>query len=250
MASGDFGVSLSKPGQPVAKLLKDRALNSLLLALCINIVSFILGVGIGIVTSLKQRTLIDDITRIISLFGYSMPSFWLAIILIYIFSVHLGVLPSSGLYSIAATNSTLLAQIIDVAKHLVLPTLTVGIIGAAFTARLTRSSMLEVVNNDYIRTARAKGLKESALVFKHMLRNAMKPIVTITGLQIGYLFGSMAVTESVFAWPGIGREVILATTYRDYPVIMAITLLVGVLFAFINLVVDVLYVIIDPRIKY
>lgn len=246
---GDFGESLSKPGQSVGGLLRSRVLNSLILSIFANAISFVVGVPIGIITAIKPRSIIDSITRVGSLLAYSVPSFCLGLLLIYIFSVYLGFLPSSGMRSIVHIYTNPFSEILDVLRHMVLPAITLGSIGAAFTARLTRSSMLEVVNKDYVRTARAKGLKESGVVWKHMLKNALCPVVTVTGLQIGFLFGSAAVTETVFAWPGIGREVVMAAFQRDYPVIIAITIIVSLLFISVNLVTDITYVFLDPRVR-
>lgn len=247
---GDFGTSLSKPGQPVISLLKDRVFNSLLLSIFSNGIAFAIGLPIGILTAVKRYSILDNVTRLISLFAYSMPSFWLGLLLIYIFSVYFNVLPSSGMRSIVAVYSNPFAEIFDVIKHIILPAVTLGTIGAAFTTRLTRSSMLEVLDEEYIKTARAKGLKEVIVIWKHMLKNALRPVITVTGLQIGFLFGGAAVTEAVFAWPGIGREVVMATFQRDYPVITAITIIIAALFIFINLVTDILYAVFDPRIRY
>lgn len=246
---GDFGDSLSRPGQPVGGLLRTRVFNSLLLSLVANAISFAVGVPIGMITAIKRYTIIDDIARVGSLLAYSVPSFCLGLVLIYIFSVYLGLLPSSGMRSIVHIYTNSFREILDVLRHMILPAITLGTIGAAFTARLTRSSMLEVVNEDYVRTARAKGLKESGVVWKHMLKNALGPVITVTGLQIGFLFGSAAVTETVFAWPGVGREVVMAAFQRDYPVIIAITIIVSLLFIFVNLVTDISYAFLDPRVR-
>ena len=249
VARGDFGDSLSRPGQSVGGLLRTRVFNSLLLAIVANTISFVVGAPIGIITAIKRYSIIDDMARVGSLLAYSVPSFCLGLLLIYIFSVYLGVLPSSGMRSIARIYTNSFGEILDVLRHVILPAITLGSIGAAFTARLTRSSMLEVVNEDYVRTARAKGLKESRVVWKHMLKNALGPVITVTGLQIGFLFGSAAVTETVFAWPGVGREVVMAAFQRDYPVIIAITIIIALVFIFVNLVTDITYVFLDPRVR-
>jgi len=249
VARGDFGDSLSRPGQSVGGLLRTRVFNSLLLAIVANTISFVVGAPIGIITAIKRYSIIDDMARVGSLLAYSVPSFCLGLLLIYIFSVYLGVFPSSGMRSIARIYTNSFGEILDVLRHVILPAITLGSIGAAFTARLTRSSMLEVVNEDYVRTARAKGLKESRVVWKHMLKNALGPVITVTGLQIGFLFGSAAVTETVFAWPGVGREVVMAAFQRDYPVIIAITIIIALVFIFVNFVTDMTYVFLDPRVR-
>jgi peptide/nickel transport system permease protein len=249
VARGDFGDSLSRPGQSVGGLLRTRVFNSLLLSITANAISFIVGVPIGILTAIKRHSIIDGMARVGSLLAYSVPSFCLGLLLIYIFSVYLRVFPSSGMRSIARIYTNSFGEILDVLRHMVLPAITLGSIGAAFTARLTRSSMLEVVNEDYVRTARAKGLKESRVVWKHMLKNALCPVITVMGLQIGFLFGSAAVTETVFAWPGVGREVVMAAFQRDYPVIIAITIIIALVFICVNLVTDITYVFLDPRVR-
>ena len=249
VARGDFGDSLSRPGQSVGGLLRTRVFNSLLLSITANAISFIVGVPIGILIDIKRHSIIDGMARVGSLLAYSVPSFCLGLLLIYIFSVYLRVFPSSGMRSIARIYTNSFGEILDVLRHMVLPAITLGSIGAAFTARLTRSSMLEVVNEDYVRTARAKGLKESRVVWKHMLKNALCPVITIMGLQIGFLFGSAAVTETVFAWPGVGREVVMAAFQRDYPVIIAITIIIALVFICVNLVTDITYVFLDPRVR-
>jgi len=250
LTRGNFGTSLSKPGQSVAGLLKSRVVNSLILSLFANGVSFFLGVPLGVIVAVKRNTRIDSVARLGSLAAYSTPSFYLGLLLIYTFSVHLRILPSSGMRSIVSIHSNPIGEALDVIKHMILPGFTLGTIGAAFTTRLTRSSMLEVMNEDYIRTARAKGIREVMVVWKHMLKNALRPVITVMGLQIGFLFGSAAVTETVFAWPGMGREVVMAAYQRDYPVLIAITIIVALLFIALNLLVDIFYTVLDPRIRY
>lgn len=250
LTKGDLGTSLSKPGQPVLGLLKSRIVNSLTLSLFSNGVSFLLGVPLGVVVALKRKSRIDTLARLGSLLAYSTPSFYLGLLLIYFFSVHLGILPSSGMRSIVPVQGNFIARALDVIRHMILPAFTLGAIGAAFTTRLTRSSMLEIINEDYIRTARSKGITETKVVWKHMLRNALRPVITVIGLQIGFLFGSAAVTETVFAWPGMGRELVMAAYQRDYPVLIAITIIVSSLFIILNLLVDITYTILDPRVRY
>jgi len=250
LVRGDFGTSLSRPGQPVWDTVKDRMLNSLILALSANFLSILIAIPLGITAAVHRNSILDSSVRTLSLFGYSMPSFWLAILLIYIFAVKLGWFPTSRMFSIVGIYPTHAHKMLDLCRHMVLPVVVLGAIGAGSISRFVRSSMLEVLNEDYIRTARAKGLSELVVIYKHALRNSLRSVVTIIGLQIGHFFSSAAVTETVFAWPGIGREVVLSTITRDYPMVMAITLITGAIFILINFVVDVLYAVLDPRVKF
>lgn len=231
---GDLGTS-SRTGLPVTQEIMARFPNTLLLALASILVATVLGVLTGIIAGVKQNSKFDYLSMLVALFGISMPVFWLGLMLMLLFSIQLGWFPAVGSESF---------------KHLVLPAITLGANSTAIIARMTRSSMLEVIRLDYIRTARAKGLTERLVIWRHALKNALIPVVTVIGLQTGTLLGGAVLTEIVFAWPGIGRLLVESILSRDYPVIQGVVLLVATLFIFINLIVDIIYSFLDPRIRY
>ncbi|SIQ18561.1 peptide/nickel transport system permease protein [Alkalispirochaeta americana] len=230
---GDLGRSLVTR-QPAAMELFNRFPATLLLAAAGVLVAVLIGIPIGIVSATRQYSLFDTFSMIFALIGVSMPNFWQGIMMVLLFSIMLRVLPSSG-YGTPA--------------HLVMPALTIGTSSAATITRMTRSSMLEVVRQDYIRTARAKGLSERVVINRHALKNALIPIVTVVGLQFGYLLGGAVLTETIFSWPGVGRLMVDAIRQRDYPVVQGGVLLLALTFSVVNLFVDILYAYIDPRIK-
>jgi len=205
------------------------------LAIAGMIAAISIGVPAGILAAVKHNTKIDYLCMTGALFGVSMPSFWLGIMFILIFSVQLRVLPTSG-------SGTFIS--------LVMPSLTLGLVMAGSIARITRSGMLEVLRQDYVRTARAKGLTEHIVVYRHALRNALIPLLTMTGMQFGFLLGGTVIVETVFAWPGIGRLAIMAIQTRDLPLLQGCILVLTIIFVTINLMVDIVYAFIDPRIKY
>jgi len=249
LAQGDLGESLSQPGKPVIDVLRDKIRNSLILSLAANLLSILIAIPIGVIAAVHRGRLIDSLFRFLALFGYSMPSFWLALLLIQVFAVKFHVLPPAGFITVPE-DAGFIEVLMDGLRHAVLPIVVLALLGAALTSRMVRSSMLEVLGDDYIRTARAKGLAERKVIYGHALRNALLPVVTIVGVQVGYLFASAAVTETVFAWPGIGREVVLATYTRDYPVVMGVTVIVGTALIVINVLTDIMYSWLDPRIRY
>jgi ABC-type dipeptide/oligopeptide/nickel transport system permease component len=230
----DLGTSL-RSRQPVAQELLGRARPSLELALSAMVVATVLGVLLGVVAALKKGTWIDTAAMVTAVTGVSAPTFWVGLIFILVFAVRLNWFPSSGRGTFA---------------HLVLPAMTLGVHYAASIARVTRASMLDVIGEDYVRTASAKGLPDRRVVIHHALRNALLPIVTLIGLQLGALLGGSVVVETVFAWPGVGRLTIDAIRHRDYPVIQAAILFMATAFALVNLAIDLLYARLDPRIEY
>jgi len=230
---GDLGTSI-RTRRPVLEEIIPRYGNSLLLASCSVVIMLLLGITTGILSAVKQGSWIDYISMVISLFGVSMPVYWFGLMLMLVFSVHLGLFPTTG---------------IGTFKHLVLPSLALGAHSTAVVARLTRSSMLEVIRQDYIRTARAKGLDEYSVILQHALKNALIPVVTIVFLRFGTLLGGAVLAETVFAWPGIGLLMIEAIGSRDYPVVQGCVLMVSVSFVLINLITDLIYPFIDPRIR-
>jgi peptide/nickel transport system permease protein len=230
---GDFGQSI-RHGEPAFSLVLERmpatfelAGAALLLALC-------LAVPAGIISAVRRNSPVDYLATVVALFGQSLPTFWLGIMLILVFSVQFHLLPSSG-------RGTL--------EHLILPAVTLGLFTTARITRLTRSGMLEVLNQDYIRTARAKGVSDPPVVWKHAFKNAAIPIVTIVGIELGTLLGGSVITETIFAWPGVGRLSVQAIANRDYPVVQAAVFLLATTFVLVNLVVDVVYTYLDPRIR-
>ena len=231
---GDLGRSFNT-GQPVLSAIIERFPATLILTAASMFFAIIIAVPIGIITAAKRNTVVDNLGMIFSLIGVSMPAFWLGPILVLIFSVKLGILPVSGSGSI---------------KHLVLPSFSLGFALAAIISRMTRASMIEVLNQDYIRTARAIGVSEKIILLKHALRNAIIPVVTIVGLQFGALLGGVIIVEIIFSWPGIGQLLIPAIMRRDYPLVQGCILFIAVVYIFVNLIVDIIYAYIDPRIKY
>jgi peptide/nickel transport system permease protein len=240
---GDFGMSIAFH-MPVTKLILQRLETSFLLALCSAVVVFCLGVPPGILAAVKRNTWIDQCLLMFALLGASIPSFWLGLMLMLAFAVKIPLFPTSGFSSVFQTGN--LANF----RYLVLPSLTLGFVNSALVARLTRSSMLEVLQEDYIRVARSKGVRESRVILKHALRNAAIPIVTVFSFTFAGLMSSAVVTESVFALPGVGRLVVESVLRRDYPTIQGLMIMIAFLYLIINLITDITYAFIDPRIRY
>ncbi len=230
---GDFGISL-RSRRPVIDELGERYPYTVLLALAATLVSLVVAIPAGIISAVKRNSVWDNLSMVTALLGVSLPSFWIGLMLMLVFGLQLGWFPTSGA---------------ETPQHIVLPAITLGLASAAMIARQTRSAMLDVLGQEYVRTARAKGLRERVVVVRHALRNALIPVVTVVGLQIGSLLAGAVIVEMVFAWPGIGRLLVQAIGYRDFPVIQACILLLALTFALINLCVDVMYGYLDPRIK-
>jgi peptide/nickel transport system permease protein len=232
-ARGDFGNSI-RQRQDALDLVVDRIPTTLRIALAAFALAAVVALPIGVLSAVRPNSLIDNVAMVLALVGQAVPTFFLGIILILVFAVRFRWFPTSGLES---------------SSGLVLPAVTLGAFAMASITRLTRAAMLEVLSQDYVRTARAKGLREATVVNRHALRNALVPVVTIMGLQFGGLLGGSVVTETVFALPGMGRLIIQAIGNRDYPVVQAGVFLIAVGFVAVNLVVDVLYAVLDPRIR-
>ncbi|MBT4638850.1 MAG: ABC transporter permease [Deltaproteobacteria bacterium] len=232
--SGDLGESITTQNDVVAEIW-PRFKNTVRLTVASTLLATIVGLLVGCIAAMKQNTATDYIAMVVVLIGISTPSFWSGLLLILLFSVHFEWFPPGGSMGFIS---------------LILPMVTLAAPGAAVIARMARSSMLEVFRQDYIRTARAKGQKESKVVFKHALRNALIPTVTVVGLQFGYLMGGAVLVETVFTWPGLGRLLVSAIFNRDYPVVQAGIMFFAVSFVFVNLIVDILYGYLDPRISY
>ena len=231
---GDFGESV-RHGEPAMGLVLERLPATFELAGAGLLIALSLAIPAGIVSAVRRNTLVDYVSTVVALLGQAMPTFWLGIMLILVFSVRLSWLPSSGRGDL---------------DHLVLPAITLGLFTTARITRLTRSGMLEVLGQDYIRTARAKGVSEPPVVWKHALKNASIPIVTIVGIEMGTLLGGSVITETIFAWPGVGRLSVQAIFNRDYPVVQAAVFLLASTFVVVNFLVDVVYTYLDPRIRF
>jgi len=262
LLQGDLGISLRTRG-PINEEIWPYLAATAELTLVAIIIAVIIGVNAGIISAWFSNSWFDYAAMVIALIGVSMPIFWLGLMGQWIFSIELGWLPTTGRENArdpvsAITNIYLIDTLLQgrfdqfqvVLKHLILPSAALATIPMAIIARMTRATMLEVMKSDYIRTARAKGLRMFFVVYKHSLKNAIIPVLTVIGLQTGLLLGGAILTETIFGWPGIGRYLYDAIGYRDYPVIQSGILVIAAIFVFINLIVDLLYVFIDPRIKY
>jgi len=243
-ARGDLGRSF-KSGEPVATLIRERLGPTLHLTGGALVFALVVAIPLGVLAAVKRNSVWDTLASAVALFGVSFPSFWLGIMLILLFSEALHLLPPSGL-SEYGREGDVLARL----RHAILPTLTLGLIQMAAFMRFTRSSLLEVLRQDYVRTAHAKGLSAGRVVWRHGLRNALIPVVTVVGLSLPTLVGGAVLTETVFAWPGVGRLAVGAVFERDYPIIMGVNLLVGAVVIAANLLTDLAYGLIDPRITY
>lgn len=239
---GDLGHSIFL-NQPVSTAIVEHLECTISLALLALTYSVLVAVPIGVIAAVKQNAWQDKLVMSFALFGVSAPSFWLGLMAIFIFAVYLGWFPSQGYEMLADGFRQWLWFII-------LPALSLGIQTAALIARMTRSSMLEVLRQDYIRTARAKGLKENRVIFKHALKNGLIPVLTVVGMTLGQLLGGAVITETVFSLPGIGQLVITAIKNRDYPMVQGVIMFIAVIYVCANLLVDILYGWFDPRIKY
>tara|TARA_B100001123_G_C15190973_1_gene979364 strand:- start:225 stop:1175 length:951 start_codon:yes stop_codon:yes gene_type:complete len=237
---GDFGQSIHFE-QPNTDLILERFPATLLLTVAAMIVSFIIAIPAGVIAAIKRNTPTDHAAMTFALFGISIPNFWFGILLIMAFSIYFPILPSSG-YEASITDP------IETLKFVALPAITLGTAVAAILARMTRSEMLEEIGKEYVRTARAKGVSERMVIFKHTLKNAMVPILTLLGLQFANLLGGTVIVETVFQWPGVGSLVIDAVYGRDYPLVQALILIFAVIFVVVNFFVDILYKWANPRI--
>jgi peptide/nickel transport system permease protein len=253
--SGNWGYSLAQ-SRPVVDILMEALPNTLILAGIALVLVFVSGVLIGVIQAVRQYSWIDGSLSVISLFFYSMPSFWLALMLMMVFALKAHewgwpiALPPTGVTSVEYDFMSAGEQIRDRIAHLVLPVATLTLALAAGVARYARGQMLEVIRQDFIRTARAKGLPERTVIMKHALRNSLIPIVTLLGLYLPFLFSGAVFVEVIFAWPGMGRVIVDAIFQRDYPLVMATSFLFAVMVVLGSLIADVLYAVVDPRIRY
>lgn len=245
---GNFGDSL-KFKQPVIQVLNTYVWNSFYLAAISFVLSLIIAIPIGIISAIRQYSLFDKGFTVLTFLSISLPSFFVALISIKIFSLDLAILPIGGMTT-AGLNATGLSNFIDIIKHMFLPVFSLTLIQIGSWVRYVRTSMLEVIRQDYIRTARAKGLKEKVVIYKHALRNGLIPIVTFIGMSIPGLFAGAIITETIFVWPGIGKIGYEAILNRDYTLVMGFNIFMAVLTLLGNLLSDILYAVIDPRIKF
>jgi peptide/nickel transport system permease protein len=245
---GEFGYSISQE-RPCFDIIGEAVPNTLMLSAVSLIVIYGIGLLLGTVQAVKQYSVLDNLISIVSLFFYSMPRFWLALMLVIVFALKLEWLPAAQMYGIEYEYMTPGEQVVDRLRHLVLPGFALGIASAAGIARYMRSSMLEVIRLDYVRTARAKGLPERTVVFKHALRNALLPIVTLFGLSLPFLFSGSVLVEIIFSWPGMGRVIVDAIFKQDTPLIIACFFVFTLMVVLGNLLADMLYSIVDPRIR-
>ncbi|MFD1991541.1 ABC transporter permease [Paenibacillus nicotianae] len=262
LLTGDLGSSI-RTKEPISQEIGPYLAATMELTVASMLFAIVIGVNAGIISAWRHNSWFDYICMIIALVGVSMPIFWLGLMEQWIFANKLHWLPSigrvnvrepletvTGFYVIDAIISGQTAQLWTVIKHLILPSIALGTIPMAVIARMTRSSMLEVMQSDYIRTAKAKGLSQFYVVYRHGLKNAFIPVLTVIGLQTGALLGGAVLTETIFAWPGVGRYIYEAISNRDYPVIQSGILIIAIIFVVINLLVDLLYALFDPRIQY
>ncbi len=243
-ASGNLGYSI-RFQRPVAELIKERLPQTLLLTCSALVLSIVIAVPMGVISAIRQYSWFDQGLGALAIMGISLPSFFAALVAIYVFGWWLGWLPLGGIVS-PGQPDTLLMRL----RHLILPATVFAVRGLAVYTRFTRSSMLEVIRQDFIRSARAKGLAQRLVVYKHALRNALIPVVTLFGFELPNLFAGAVILEQVFAWPGIGKLSVDAITVRDYPILMATNMILALLTLFGSLLADILYAIVDPRIRY
>jgi len=246
---GDFGYSYIN-NAPVIDLVSVRIPRTLELMVLAEIASVAIGIVLGVLAAVKHGSLVDAGSSLGALIGYSTPNFWMALILILVFAVGLGWLPAGGMSTAGITFPTPFHALLDHLKHAILPVFVLAFGWAAYLFRLVRSSMLEVLRQDYIITARAKGLKERVVIYKHALRNALLPVVTYEGYSMGFLLGGAVVIEQVFTWLGLGHFMVLIAEKRDYPVLMGLSMIIALMVLIANLCADIAYAIVDPRITY
>lgn len=236
---GDFGTSFAY-GRPVTELIAERLPNTLRLSLTSMAIALVIGLSVGILSAVKQYSIWDYGATVLALVGVSMPRFWLALMLVLLFSVNLGWLPAFGMGTAGAGMGDMIA-------HMILPCICLTVAPAATFTRITRSSMLEIINNDSIKALRARGIREQVILWKHALKNALPPIVTVFGLQLATAFTGAILTETIFSWPGMGSLIVGAIDNRDYSLIQGTVLMVAIAFVFVNLLTDIVYMIINPK---
>ena len=261
LLKGDMGMSI-RSNVPVSQEVFVRFLATVELSIVAMLISSFIGIMAGVISSVRRYSIFDYFSMVMALVGISMPIFWLGLMLMYLFSVKWGILPMMGRFTMGLDHHIITGLVIldsllsgdlhlflNSSKHLILPGFTLATIPMAIIARMTRSSMLEVMSKDYIRTARAKGLSHRTVIFQHALKNAFLPIITVIGLNFGLLLGGAVLTETIFSWPGLGRYVVDSLLARDYPAVQGCILLFAAIMVLVNLIVDILYFYLDPRLK-
>jgi len=246
---GDLGYSYLS-SQSVMEMIGERIQPTLELMLAAEILAVTVAIVLGVIAAVKHNSIADATASIGALIGYSTPNFWIALMTIMLFSVQLGWLPAGGRYTLGVTFPTPFHAFLDRLTHAILPVSVLALGMTAYLFRLVRSSMLEVLRQDYITTARAKGLRERVVIYKHALRNALVPVVTYIGYSLGFLFGGAVVIEDVFGWLGLGHFYVFSADLRDYPVLMGLSMLIAIMILIGNLCADIAYAIVDPRITY
>jgi len=249
LLQGDLGFSYVE-SRTVWDLIAGRIPFTIELTLLAEFISIAIAIIFGVIAAVKHHTISDALCSVGALLGYSTPDFWLGCIFILVFVVTLGWFPASGTQTVGLNFTSIFQALFDQLQHLVLPTLALVIIWTAYLFRIVRSSMLEVLAQDYIITARSKGLKEWIVIYKHALRNALLPVVTYVGNSIGFLLSGEAVIESIFSWPGLGQLMVQRAALRDYPALMGLSVVIAIMVLVTNLVTDIAYAAVDPRIKY
>lgn len=248
MIMGNFGYSYVS-GKPVMELISRRMWNTFKISMTSLLFSVGLSIILGSLSAVKRGSVFDNIVSIGSLFGISMPSYWTGLLSILIFSLYLGWLPAIGVRTLGA-NLSIIERVLDEIKHMILPVLILGLGSLAFQTRLMKGSLLQVLDQDYVRTARAKGLENRKVIYKHALKNALLPLVTLVGVQVGFIMGGSILVETIFAWPGMGRLYIDAANARDYTVLMAMNMIISTMVLIANIVTDIVIAFLDPRITY
>jgi peptide/nickel transport system permease protein len=247
--TGNLGWSFHS-GEDVTELILGKLNHTVTLMFFSLLFSLIIAIPLGVTSAVKQYSFLDNIMMVFSLFGTSMPSFWFALMLIFTFVLGFGWFHTSGTQTLGVVHPSWFHSMLDKASHMILPITTLSLARLAELSRLTRSSMLDVLKQDYITTARAKGVRELVVIYRHSLRNALLPVITVVGLNIGFLFAGSATIETIFAWPGLGKFMVDNIYKRDYPAIMGSTMLIALTVITANLVTDIVYAYLDPRIRY
>lgn len=246
---GDLGYSYLNT-RTVIQMISERLWPTIELMVIALVFSVVVSTMVGVIAAVRRYSIFDNVCTTVAVIGRGMPNFWLALNLILIFSIYLGWLPVTGRVTVGAVFSSPLGYWLDHFKHLILPVISLSLFQIAYLTRLIRSTMLDVLGQDYIITARAKGLKGSVVIYKHALRNALLPLVTVVGIYIGFLMGGAAIIESIFAWPGMGQLLVTSTYRREYQVLMGLNMLIIFMVLVANLLTDIVYAFLDPRIKY
>jgi len=247
VATGNLGYSFYF-NEPVSKLIVQRLPATILLVVTALVLAVLVGVALGVISARKPKGLFNSCVTVFSLIGYAAPVFWTGIMLVLAFAYYIPIFPISGMYDVTSSK-TGLAHVLDILWHLTLPAISLAILNAAQYSRLSRASMIDTLNADYIRTARAKGLNERVVIVKHALRNALLPVVTMVGLQFGTLFAGAVLVETVYGWPGLGRLVFESILRRDYPTLLGILFFSALMVMTANIITDFIYRVIDPRIR-